>query len=356
MFADWKRGLMVALFLCLLGSSVVQASAEKYELTVVDAQALAFKHNLDFQIATIDWQGAQAQLTRAQIVGEQEMLMEAEKEWEKAQEIYEEKSAELAELVRTGYQQLLESETSLENAKIAQERAVSQLEMDQNKYKAGLLSSLDIDRAQNSLFDAEHRLERATIDLETRRMKFNLLLGLPLDARIALTESFLFDFVPFTFALDTCYELALKLDKGILAAEENLEKAREAIVVAQSPFTPRAELEKALAQEEKSKITLQQARQNLYFLIREEYYALLNQAHNLEMAERNIKLEKQTLQAEESKYAAGVLSNAQIVAQQEKLASLEEQYSAELSNYALARIKLLQAIGKYEKSGEDDEG
>jgi hypothetical protein len=50
-----------------------------------------------------------------------------------------------------------------------------------------------------------------------------------------------------------------------------------------------------------------------------------------------------------------VLSNAQIVAQQEKLAGLEEQYSAELSAYAQARIKLLQTIGKYEESGEDHE-
>jgi outer membrane protein TolC len=343
------------LLLCLTLGFSAQASSPVRELTVEDAVRIAFEHNLNYQIATLDWQAAQAKLERAQIVGDEEMLTEAEKEWEKAQEVYGEKRQELRDLVRTSYQQLLESETMVENAKTAKERAQSQLAMDENKYKAGLLSSLDIERAQNSLFDAQHRHERAIIDLDTQRMKFNEILGLPLDEEVVLTESLLLSFVPFTMSLEDCYGFALELDSAILTAKENLQNAKEAVLIAQSPFTPRVELEQALMNEEKAEIGLSQAQQSLYFRIRGDYYALVNQAHSLEMAERNIKLERQTLLAEESKYAAGVLSNAQIVAQQEKLANLEEQYSADLSLYSQARIKLLQAIGRYEELGEDYE-
>lgn len=350
-----KSTLMVALLICLVINVSSQASSGVRELTVQDAVELALENNLNFQIATIEWRGAQAKLARAEIVGEEDMLAEARKGWQQAEEIYEDKRQELQDQVRTRYQQLLESETMVQNARIALERAQSQLAMDENKYKAGLLSSLDIERADNSLFDAVHRHERTIIDLETERMRFNEIVGLPFDEKVVLTERLLLDFVPFTLSLEICYDLALNLDPGVLGARDTLQKAREAVVVARSPFTPRVELEEALANEEKAKIGLKQAEQALYFSIRGDYYALLNQAHGLEMAERNIKLERQALLAEESKYAAGVLSNAQIVGQQEKLSNLEEQYSAELSSYTLARIKLLQKIGKHEELGESHE-
>lgn len=349
------RLLVVALACVLVTSLPASAGAKVLELTVQGAIALALENNLSFQIATLDWQQAKAKLERAQIVGDEEMLAEAEKEWEKAQEVYAERRRELKDLVRTGYQQLLKSEAMVDNARSAKERAESQLGIDENKYKAGLLSTLDIERAQNSLYDAEHRYEQALVDLETQRMQFNSMLGLPREQEVVLTERLLLDFVPFTYSLETCYELALQLDADVLAARERLQKAREAVQIAQSPFTPRVELEQALVEEEKAEIGLQQAEEALYFRIRGDYYALLDQVHKLEMTERSIKLERQALLAEESKYAAGVLSNAQIVAQQEKLAGLEEQYSAELSAYAQARIKLLQTIGKYEELGEDHE-
>jgi len=72
------------------------------------------------------------------------------------------------------------------------------------------------------------------------------------------------------------------------------------------------------------------------------------------MAKRSIELERKALQAEESKYAAGVISNAEIVAKQENLAKLEQDYTTSLLQYSLARVKLLQAIGKHEESGEHD--
>lgn len=352
MLKSMKRILFEVLVLGLILTSPSFATAQVLELEVLEAVEIALEHNLNHKIATLDWQAAKAKLERAKIVGDLEMLEEAEKGWQEADKIYSEKSQELKSLVRTSYQQLLESENMVQNAKTAKERAETQLAMDENKFKAGLLSFLDIERAQNSLFDAKHRYEKAMVDLDTQAMRFNEILGLPLSQEVLLTERLLLDFIPFTLDLETCYELALELDPGVNAAKEAVKKATEAVMVAQSPFTPRVELEQAQANEEKAKIQLQQAEQTLYFRIRGEFYALLDQAHALEVAERNIKLERQALKAEESKYAAGVISNAQIVAQQENLAKMEQEYSSSLLNYSLARIKLLQTIGQYEESGE----
>lgn len=347
MLNRWKFVLIAALAFCLSFPVLAGAAKEPtLELNVAQSIELALEHNLDFGLVTIDWQGAKAKLERANIVGDEEMLKEAEKEWEKAQKDYEEQRKNLTSLVRSSYQELLESEANVVNRERAKERAEQQLTIDENKYKAGLLSTLDVERAKNSLFDAEHSYQKALVDLETQRMTFSQILGLPLQQEIVLTERLLLDFRPFTLDLETCYKLASTYDQGIITASDNLAKAEEAVVLAQSPFTARVELEKAQASLEKARIQVEKAEQALYLKIRGEYFALQDQAHALKGMEKNIELERQILKAEESKYAAGVLSNVQIVAQQEKLAQLEQQYSASLLSYSLSRLRLLQAIGE----------
>lgn len=348
-------GFVLLVVLLCLQVSLGATAQEPLELTVDRATELALAHNLSYRVATLDWEAAKANLERARIVGDADMLREAEKLWEQAQKTYAERTQELKDAVRTSYQELLQSEEAVENARLARERAENQLIMDENKFKAGLLSSLDIERSRNSLYDAEHRYEWARIELDTKRLQFNELLGLPLDTEVVLTERLLLSFVPFGWELAECYELALALDAGVLKAKEALTKAQEAVTAAQSPFTPRVELEEALRNEEKARIQLQQAEQALYFKIRADYYALLDQVHALEMAQRSIELERKALQAEQTKYAAGVISNAEIVAKQEQLAKLEQEYSARLLQYSLARLKLLQAMGKQEESGENHE-
>lgn len=356
MFEKRECLLICGLVLVLLFTTSALAKEEILELTVEEAIKLTLEQNLNFRVITLDWEQAQASLKRAQIVGDETMLTDAEKDWEKAQKNYLEQTQNYSSLVRSSYQELLESEASLANWHKAKERAAEQLKIDRSKFEAGLLSILDIQRAENSLFGAEHSLKNATINLETKQMEFNQLLGLALDQKVTLTERILLDFVPFTLELENCYLKALELDGAILTANENLKKAKEAVTLAQSPFTPKVELEKALVAQEKAEIQLQQAKQSLYFKIRGDYYGLLNRVHNLEVKERNIKLESQTLLAEESKYAAGVLSNAQIVAQQEKLAQLEQEYSTELLQYNLARLKFLQTIGLDENSRGEENG
>ncbi|HHY16120.1 MAG TPA: TolC family protein [Firmicutes bacterium] len=350
-----NRGIMILVFLAVF----VQAGtvgAKVLEIEVRDAILLAEEHNLDFRLVKIDWQAAQSDLERALIVGEPEMLAEAKKTWAQAEQHYLERKSSLHNSVRTGYQRLLEKETALASVFTAKERAEHQLGVDEKKYEAGLLSSLDIQRAKNSLFEAEQRCALAQIEYETEQMKFNELLGLPFDQEVILTERLLLDFFPFTTDLAECVEQALVHDQAIMAAQEKLQQAKEAVRAAQSPFTPRVELERALAEEEKAAIGLLQAEQALYFRVRAAYYALLNQAHSLELMELQIELERKTLLAEESRYAAGVLSNAQIVKQQEALAQLEQNYSTALLNYSLARLELLRTMGREETAWGGNDG
>jgi len=329
--------------------------AAELDLGLQDAIELALEHNLDFRLVTLDWEQTKAALERAHIVEDEEMIKEAQEMWKKANKFYEEQKRNLENQVRIAYQELLERETMVANGEKAWNRAENQLAIDENKYKAGLLSTLDIQRAENSLFDAEYRYEASKRELKTQQMKFNELLGLSFNQEVNLTERLLLDFVPFTLDLETCYDLAFRYDNGLLTAKENLHEAKEKVLLAQSPFAPRVELEMAQVGEEKAEIRLQKAEQDLYFRIRRDYYSLMDQAHNLQVKEAELELERKNLQAEESKYAAGVLSNAQIVAQQEKLAQLEQDYSADLLNYSLARMGLLQTIGKEDAWSENHE-
>ena len=54
-----------------------KAAAQPLELTVAQAAELALQHNLSYRLATLDWERAKANLERAQIVGDADMLREA---------------------------------------------------------------------------------------------------------------------------------------------------------------------------------------------------------------------------------------------------------------------------------------
>ncbi|HHY09956.1 MAG TPA: TolC family protein [Firmicutes bacterium] len=338
-------GLAAGLILCFLLALNTSAAGEVLELKIADAVALALENNLAFKAATLDWQAAKAALERAELVGEEEMLKEAAKKWEKEDAAYEERRVNLINQIRNSYRGVLEEEAALKNRLAAKERARRQLEIDERKFEAGLLSSLDIKRAENSLANAEHNYQTAVINLATMYMEFNQLLGLELTTKLALTEQFDFTFKPFPIELQEYYELALESDKDVAGARENLKEAAEKVLAAQGPFTPRVELEEALLLEQKAQIQVEKAKQALYLKVRKDYYNLQNLAHAVTGAEKEIEFQKQILQAEESKYAAGVISNAQIVAQQEKVAAAEEAYSDALLKYSLSRNNLLQAVG-----------
>lgn len=340
-----KCAILVLLSFSLLIANKALAHSKPLELTVADAEQLALEGNLEFQLVLLELKQAQAAQERAEIVGDEEMLVEAAKMLAKATNRYEEEKQNYSNRVHSFYQELLESETSLANWERAKKRAEEQLKIDRSKYEAGLLSTLDIQRAENSLLNAETSYQNALISLKTKKMEFNQLLGLDLQAEVFLVERLVLDFVPFDLELDFCYTAALQTDSTILQAVAELEQTREKVQLAQNPFVPRIELENALAAEKKAEIRVIQAEQALYFQIRGDYFDLINRIQRLEAKEREINLETKTLQAEESKYAAGVLSNAQIVAQQEKLAQLEQEYSTELLQYSLARLKFLQTIG-----------
>lgn len=345
--------LLLSLIFCFLFTSNSYAKTDVLKLQIADAVTLALKNNLDFKITVLDWEAAKAALNRAQIVGEEEMLKEAEKKWEQENALYEKRKTNLTNLVRNAYREVLEEESAVENRLEAKKRAEAQLEIDERKYEAGLLSSLDIRRAQNSLSNAEYSYRAAAINLTTKYMEFNQLLGLELEQEVTLAERLSFAFRPFPLELEEYYHLALELDQDVVAALENLKKAEEKVLAAQGPFTPRVELEEALILEEKAQIQVEKSKQALYFKIRQDYYNLQTLAHTVRTKEKEIEFEKQVLQAEESKYAAGVISNAQIVAQQEKVAGAEQAYSDALLQYSLNRNRLLQAVGKDDDLGEE---
>ena len=75
-----KRGniLIFSLAFCLLLTSTSWAKSQPLKLDVEGAINLALELNLDFRLIMLDWEQAQASLKRAQIVGDEDMLAEAE--------------------------------------------------------------------------------------------------------------------------------------------------------------------------------------------------------------------------------------------------------------------------------------
>ena len=337
--------LLMIVFFTVFTPLQVQAS-EVLEVSIAEAVEYALSHNLDLKLAALELEQAQAGMRRAEIVGDEEMLKEAAEKLDAATEAYESLRQELSTKVQNIYLEVLHNSLALERQAAAKTRAEEQLRVDGSKYAAGLLSSLDIMRAEISLANAENNYAAAQDALATNKLRLSELLGLPLHIEVILTERPALDYVPFDYTLEECFNMALEIDQGIRRAREALEKAHEAVKAAQNPFVAKVQLEDAQAAEKRAEIELEKAETALYFRIRNDYLTLMRAAQNVKVKAREVELEQRILEAEEIKYSAGVVSNAQIVAQQEKLAAVEQEYSKALLDYNLGRSNLLQQIGQ----------
>lgn len=318
------------------------------EITLKEAIDLSLKGNHSYLLAKLDLDQAGAELARSKLVNDQEMLEQAQKKWDEQHQNYQEQVRKLISDVQNKYYELLQQEATVSNQAGALERANSQLSVDQAKYQAGIIASLDIMRSENSVLTANNNYDNASITLETKYLEFNQLLGLSLDTKLVLIDQVIIDFVPFELELDYSYKMALKHDPSISQAKESLAEAIDRIDATDNPFTPRADFENALINHEKAEIRLEQAKQNLYFKIRSDFYSLKNAEKNVLTKERELKLEEQLLQAEQVKYDAGVVSNESIVNQQEKLAQTENAFTEAIWSYSQAQNNFLSKIGLQE--------
>lgn len=337
--------LIFSLLLVVESLGIASAQGQSVELNFEQAVAAALKQNLDCSLLLIDLEQAQAELDRALYVDDAELIEKAQAALEQAQNNYYTAKRDLVTKVRSKYYEVLQQEASVKNQAKALDRARTQLEIDQAKFEAGMISSLDLQRTKNSLANAQHSYESALITLETKYLEFCQLLGFEFGTSIVLTEEISVEFVPFELDLDQAYMSALDHDQSVAAAKDTLAKAIDAVKAADNPFTPRVDLEKARVDRQKAEIKLRQAEQNLYLRVRSEFYQVKNAAANVLAKERELELERQNLKAEEAKYAAGVISNQAVVAQQEKLAQAEDAYTQALWNYSQQRTQFMISIG-----------
>ncbi len=326
-------------------AEIIGKQEKALELTLNQAIKMALDQNADFHLASLDLNQAKASYKRAIIINDAELIETATEALETQQQNYEQQRRDLITLVKTTYYDLLQQEASIDDLNKALNRAQSQLELDQAKFKAGIISSLDVLRSENNLLNSEINLKKAKVSLETKYMEFNRELNLDLTLKVKLIEKLAVEFIPFNMSLLEGYELALDFDQTILAANEGLTKAIEAVKAADNPFTPTVDLEKAMVEKEKANIKLEQAKVALYFKIRNDYFNLKNLEEDVHTKARQLQLEQLMLESEEAKYSAGVISNEAIVSQQEKLAQAENAYTQALWTYSQSRSNFLALIG-----------
>lgn len=344
-----KAILLTVVFLALLSLpfSVLATNNNQNQLPLSLPQAIeiALAKNHSLLLAKLDLDQAEAELTRAKVVNDPEMLETAQEKRDTQSQKYEEQVSKLTSDVRNKYYEMLQQKANVQNQAKALERSESQLLIDKAKYDAGIIAALDIMRSENSNLTANNNYENAKISLATKHLEFNKLLGLDLDIEVVLVDQITVDFVPFDLELDFAYEMALDHDPSIIQAQENLTKAIDKINAVNNPFTPRAEYEDALINRDKMEIQLLQALQNLFLKIRSDFYSIQTSEKNVYAKERDLQLEQQLLEAEQVKYNAGIISNAAIVSQQEKLAQAENAYTEAIWNYTQAKNNFLVQIG-----------
>ncbi len=153
-----------------------------------------------------------------------------------------------------------------------QEQADRQFALTKARYEAGLIARQDFLEAEASYQASSSGLERAQRTYAEAVRQLALLIGLPENAELVLTEQF--EFEPWSVPLDAAVNEALAQRSDIERARRVVEQAENQLAQANAPYAAPIERVRAELQLERALVQYEQAAANVASQVRQEWFAL----------------------------------------------------------------------------------
>lgn len=325
-------------------------------LTLNEAFDFALKNNIEVLKANYDYEQAIIDSEQAQYSGH-DISADSVKSLQQAQTKYV--SPEQKKLAEDVAKQ--ENEITKEQTKISVEKcyydvlkaqkivsvnqatvqhAQEQLNLVQNKYKAGTAVKTDVNKAEISLANAKADLANAQRDLKTAQVTFNKTIGTDVNATIKLTEDMKYEKITLPTVDD--------LTKEALTNRLEIKKAANTVTIAElnynvalrflSPNT--YTVRSYITQLEQAKLDLIQQQQNVkadvissLFQVQKDDEVVNISAKSLEQAKENQTLARR-------RYQIGVGTFSDLLSSTVDLAQAEENYIEAVYNFTLAKDQL----------------
>lgn len=349
----------MALSIVLLGSLSAFAEEEKvYTLSLEDAIELALKDNPELEVNSIKLSSADISLDAAKLAKRdyknvpvtvsalssayvkngyyvslyesQIRLINLEREKIKSNIAYNvtEKyfnyklMQRLAETTRQSYQLALDNKTSADES-----------------YRLGIISQLEAENAQIALEQSEHTLESYKRNEELAKEDLKIILQLDgTDCSFNLTDDIEFEDYESDVSTDVASAIETRYDTNALRESEALSKEYLDITAKYSPENT-ASYNSAKSDYIQNSYNMTNSTKQIGLMIKSGYSDILNTKGDLDIAQKNLNIQRQSYNASLLKYKMGMITNMKLTSELNTLSQCEIQSENAKLAYKLAVIK-----------------
>ncbi|MFW6308570.1 MAG: TolC family protein [bacterium] len=339
-----------SVFFLLLGSSFFFSQDLKAEddssLNLQQCVQLSFEKNLDLKLDIIDFEQAQDYYEKTKIVGDEELIEQAEDKLKQTEEKLYKSKAGLAVDVEREYYNWFQARGNLQAEKDALEEQKQQLQEDKIKYENGFISIMDLQKSEKNLEDRKNAYASGRESFKTRNMRFNKLLGRDLDQEIILVKEKFFE--PAILTLEESIEIARKNRTDIKSARGKLVDAKNNFEKIDNIYSSDIEIEKAETDVRRAELELEKTKQSLLINVRDNYFSFIDAYRVIDDAEYDLKLAISEKEEQLLRYEEGDISTSRMLEARKNVMNKEKEVIRAEWDYNLARTDYLQTLGVWE--------
>lgn len=290
--------------------------------------------------------------------------------------------------VSGGYLELISSNARViaAAAEVDSARAIFQQATD--RLAAGLDARIDVTRSQVQLQVDQQRLRSLQADLDTEKLQYARVIGLPPGQRFAISEDY--GYSPLTnWTVDSALSLALKQRSDLHAASEGVRAAESALKAARAERLPNltlnadwgaaglrpdaeahsvysvygtltiplyqggrtsGDIQNANAALRARQAELEDVRAQVDEDVRRAFINLDEAADQVAVAESNRNLAHETLQQARDRFTAGISDTVELVQAEQSVVEADDSYISAVFQHNLAKVTIARALGNAEQN------
>lgn len=254
--------------------------------------------------------------------------------------------AQVALQVEEAYYAVLRAAELLAIQASSQEQSDRQFALTRARYEAGHIARQDFLEAEANHAGGVERLEQARRSHAEAMRRLALLVGLPENAMLTLTEEVALE--EWQLPLEEALEEALAQRAEIARARRTLARAESALAQASSPYAAPVERVRAELQLERARVQYEQAVATVSAQVRQEWFSLVDAQRNVATTRRQEELALGRAEIARVRYEAGAIALLDWLQAESSYAQARLNAAAAVWDYNLAKARFLRTLGRTE--------
>lgn len=343
--------LRVLFLICLwLVLSMPVMAAEVIELDLETAVDMALENNLDYQVATINYERSkleyQKKIANSLLQPSQYSKVEAEISLNSAENTYRNTRYQIVNNIINQYTDLWLAGLDLDIKNKSVELEQLRLQEAQAQYEIGDIGSIDLLDQENAYKDARFNLENARDDYQQGIREFMMTLNLE-DTQVDNTELLLSDLVyteSWPITEEKALEIALKNSVELRLTKMQLELAE---IDLERAAVSAAELDKKIKEKsvEAARLEVEKTRREVVNNTQQTYYQFKQAVKRIDLTKERLTGAEEKYKLREEQYKAGLITRIEVLEYETNMLQARYNYLSAIADYYLQEQNLRQNMG-----------